>query len=114
MHPNVKLSLLVLRCADLERSREFYSALGLTLVAEQHDQGPLHYSITLGTTVLELYPFTDERTSGVRIGLGSEDPEKTVAAVRLLCGVVVQTMNGEAVVRDPDGHVIHIVPSTFS
>jgi catechol 2,3-dioxygenase-like lactoylglutathione lyase family enzyme len=50
------ITLIVLRCADVERAREFYETLGLTLVAEQHGAGPRHYSTTIGRTVLELYP----------------------------------------------------------
>jgi catechol 2,3-dioxygenase-like lactoylglutathione lyase family enzyme len=38
------LDHVVLRCADLERSRAFYEALGLTVVPEQHGAGPAHFS----------------------------------------------------------------------
>ena len=49
----VELSLVVLRCADLERTRRFYEALGLTLMPEQHGSGPRHYSARLPLRRLE-------------------------------------------------------------
>ncbi|HEX2731005.1 MAG TPA: hypothetical protein VHM70_05345 [Polyangiaceae bacterium] len=41
----LNLALLVLRCQDLERSRQFYAALGLVFTSEQHGSGPVHYLI---------------------------------------------------------------------
>lgn len=41
----------------LEACRAFYAGLGLALVAEQHGDGPAHWSAALGPgCVLELYP----------------------------------------------------------
>jgi catechol 2,3-dioxygenase-like lactoylglutathione lyase family enzyme len=65
-----KINLLVLRVADLEISRSFYSHLGLDLVPEKHGAGPLHYSCTLQETILEIYPYTDADTRGGRLRFG--------------------------------------------
>jgi len=62
------LAYVVLRCADLERSRGFYEALGLRLSAEQHGKGPKHYASNVGGVVLELYPLAGNLTSGLRLG----------------------------------------------
>lgn len=39
------LSLLVLRAADVERTRGFYEALGLVFTREQHGSGPVHSAV---------------------------------------------------------------------
>ena len=46
------LSYVVLRCVDLERTREFYEAMGLQLVPEQHGSGLKHYSCDVGGVIL--------------------------------------------------------------
>jgi lactoylglutathione lyase len=107
------LHLIVLRCADIERSRAFYKALGLSLVSEQHDRGPRHYSCTMGDIVMELYPLgKSEPTAGVRLGLRVRDIREVVAAVRAAqVGEVLDlTEHGplSAVVQDPDGHKIQL------
>jgi lactoylglutathione lyase len=85
-----RLGYVVLRCADIERSRVFYEALGFQLVAEQHGTGAKHYACDVGGVTLELYPSAGKSTSGLRLGL-----------------VVSDLAAGQAVtVTDPDGHQI--------
>jgi catechol 2,3-dioxygenase-like lactoylglutathione lyase family enzyme len=100
--------LIVLRCADVERAREFYEAIGLVLVAEQHGAGPRHYSATIGETVLELYPRRSAETRGMRLGLSVPDLAVVVAAVERAGGRVVRTDAAHAIVEDPDGHTIEL------
>src|SRR5947209_7401602 len=50
------LSLVVIRAANLEQARQFYAALGLSFVKEQHGRSPEHYAATIGPTVFEIYP----------------------------------------------------------
>jgi catechol 2,3-dioxygenase-like lactoylglutathione lyase family enzyme len=109
------ITLIVLRCADIERSREFYEALGLVLVAEQHAAGPRHYSATIGGTVLELYPRRDAETRGLRFGLSVSDLATAVSAVERVGGRVVPAEPRRtpcAVVRDPDGHTIELTEAS--
>jgi lactoylglutathione lyase len=107
------LHLVVLRCADIERSHAFYTALGLSLVPEQHDGGPRHYSCTMGEVLLELYPLGKGRpTAGARIGLSVSNVREVVAAVRAaqvgeVLGVAEQGLLS-AVVQDPDGHKVEL------
>ncbi len=85
----MKLSLLVLRCSDLAKSKAFYEGLGLTFKDEQHGKGPKHLSTQIGDAVLELYPLDKNPTTGLRFGL-------TIPGV------------DSQVVKDPDGHTIEI------
>ena len=55
----MQLNLLVLRCQNIETSKEFYEKLGLTFVQEQHGKDPIHYSSYVGEMVMELYPLKD-------------------------------------------------------
>jgi len=48
--------VLVIRTDDLEKTRLFYEALGLTLVEERHAGCPTHYSCDFGGLLLEFYP----------------------------------------------------------
>lgn len=42
------LNLLVLRTDDLEKSRDFYAALGLAFEKHKHGTGPSHYACESG------------------------------------------------------------------
>jgi lactoylglutathione lyase len=75
------LTLVVVRCRDLEQSRRFYEALGLSFNTERHGAGPVHYSTRLGTTVLELYP-AGAAPSNVRLGVGVANVATAVDSVR--------------------------------
>jgi catechol 2,3-dioxygenase-like lactoylglutathione lyase family enzyme len=95
--------------------REFYEALGLALVAEQHAAGPRHYSATIGGTVLELYPRRDAETRGLRFGLSVSDFATAVSAVERVGVRVVRTeaaRTPSAIVRDPDGHTIELTQAS--
>jgi catechol 2,3-dioxygenase-like lactoylglutathione lyase family enzyme len=104
------LEYVVLRCADLERSRAFYQALGFELVAEQHGSGARHYSCAVGGIVLELYPLSGRPTSGLRLGLGVSSVEAVTEAMKQLGVSPVPVLPGESspsiVIQDPDGHEI--------
>jgi lactoylglutathione lyase len=102
------LTLVVLRCADLERSRRFYEAIGLTLMPEQHGAGPRHYSARVGKTVLEFYPDASGSTRGLRLGIELVD---LAAAVSALARVGVIPRSGAPVtIDDPDGHRLELHP----
>jgi catechol 2,3-dioxygenase-like lactoylglutathione lyase family enzyme len=100
------LTLVVLRCADLERSRRFYEALGLTMVSEQHGAGPRHYSARVGEIVLEFYPDAGGSTRGLRLGLRLTDLAAAVSALAEI-GVVLRP-GSPVTVDDPDGHRIEL------
>jgi catechol 2,3-dioxygenase-like lactoylglutathione lyase family enzyme len=108
------LTLIVLRCADLKRSVQFCSALGLRLVREKHGEGPDHFSSKLGSTVIELYPRGELNTDGVRVGLrvtGNKDLlERAVdAGGKVLKPWTDVDVGARVVLQDPDGHTVDIV-----
>ena len=109
------LNLVVLRCANVARSRELYEALGIVFTPEQHGSGPHHYSARLGTTVLELYPAA-EPTTPIRIGIGVADVPAAVAAARAIADCVVRFEHDRvphsALIRDPDGNKIELTART--
>jgi catechol 2,3-dioxygenase-like lactoylglutathione lyase family enzyme len=109
--PDAALKLLVLRCADVERSRRFYEAIGQVFVREQHDGGPVHYSTHLGEVVLELYPRTTS-TVAVRVGIAVPDVRSVVSAAQALEHCVSQfdpeKESAFAVLRDPDGNKVEL------
>jgi catechol 2,3-dioxygenase-like lactoylglutathione lyase family enzyme len=104
-----RVAYVVLRCADLERSRRFYEGLGLRLSPEQHGSGAKHYSCDVGGLILELYPLSDKPTSGLRLGLVVSDLDRILESLRAL-GAVVGAISSEGsspvTVIDPDGHRI--------
>ncbi|MGH7435463.1 MAG: VOC family protein [Polyangiaceae bacterium] len=105
------LTLVVLRCADLDRARQFYEALGLVLVAERHGTGPLHYSTCIGGAVLELYPRRNAETRGLRLGFLVSDLASALPMVERAGGKVLRAELDavpSAVVEDPDGHVLEL------
>jgi len=104
------LTLVVVRCRDLEHSRRFYEALGLVFVPEQHGASPVHYSTQLGTTVLELYP-ASAAASAVRLGIGVTNVTAAVDAVRAIGGRVAREPTADvktALVRDPDNNPVEL------
>ncbi|QLH26701.1 glyoxalase/bleomycin resistance/dioxygenase family protein [Streptomyces sp. Rer75] len=90
---------MVLYTDHLEESREFYTALGLPFVREQHGSGPVHYSTTLPDgMVIELYPATAKRpASSARLGFTVDGQTLTPPLA-----------SGRHVVKDPDGRMIEL------
>jgi catechol 2,3-dioxygenase-like lactoylglutathione lyase family enzyme len=70
-----RLSLLVIKCSNLDRSKVFYEALGVTFAKEKHGKGPEHWASTnLPDSVLELYPSRDNKiTQNLTFGLSVGD-----------------------------------------
>lgn len=105
--PVTFLDLLVLRCADLQRTRAFYETAGISFIEEQHGTGPEHLSGVVGDTVLELYPATAQRSPevGLRIGLSVADP-LAVHEAWLADGHQLRTGDSERSFLDPDGRIV--------
>ena len=111
------VTFVVLRCADIERARTFYEALGLTLQSERHGSGPRHYSTLIGQTVVELYPETTEQsTLGIRLGMRVTDIAEILNAVKGIGGTVLranlESLPPSIVLRDFDGHKLELVQET--
>lgn len=79
----MKLNLLVIRCRNIEASREFYEKLGLTFVREKHGNGVEHYSSWIADLVFELYPLKpDETPCNTRLGFSVEHLEQLIRDIQ--------------------------------
>jgi lactoylglutathione lyase len=50
------VAALVLSAAETEKTADFYRALGVPLVDERHDEGPVHQAGQLGDVHVAVYP----------------------------------------------------------
>src|SRR4051812_28096337 len=103
------LSLVVIRCGDIDRSRTFYEGLGLRFAPEQHESGPRHYSCNIAGVILELYPRAERSTAGLRLGFRVDSLAAILIVVAQSGGRVVSTAGTTAIVEDPDGHKVELV-----
>ncbi|MCC7538367.1 MAG: VOC family protein [Deltaproteobacteria bacterium] len=112
---------VVLWSPRAEEMRAFYSALGLVLEDERHDEdGPLHWACDLRGTHFAIFATQDgaqspgwRRGGGILIGFDVDHLDATVARVRALGAEVLQEPEDvpwgrRAVVRDPDGRGVEI------
>ncbi|NUO50266.1 MAG: hypothetical protein HOV80_15535 [Polyangiaceae bacterium] len=101
----VSLSLLVLRCSDIEASKRFYEALGLSFRAEQHENGPAHWSTQVGGVLVELYPAQQKLLSVGRLGFEVENLQRVLQLLAAVGAKVLEASaaGDRAVVVDPDG-----------
>lgn len=117
--PDIRLNLVVIRSADIDRAMQFYHALGLTFEQHQHGKGLTHYAAEMNGVVFEVYPAQNEAeiTASVRLGLQVASVEKSLTAAQAAGGQIVsepkQSLWGlRAVVTDPDGHRIELTEIT--
>ncbi len=119
--PQPRLNLIVLRVADIDRSAAFYQPLGLVFDRHSHGAGPEHLAAALGDVVFELYPASDKQpvTASVRIGFSVDDLDLTIQRCMAVpdAKLVSPPQNSEwgyrAVVADPDGHRVELIPSAI-
>lgn len=107
------LDLLVLRVADLERSRRFYEALGLVFVEERHGSGPVHLAATLESgLVVELYPVTGDAPPDTQTRLGFTVGSRSAVLSALRGRGFAVPADGDdrrtVVVTDPDGRRVEL------
>ena len=108
------VSLLVVYSSDIAQLSDFYRALGLDLVEEQHGSGPRHFSCRLGSTLLELYPAGERHPVGtLRFGLTVTDVDAVAQAAEGQGGSIVTAPTDSpwgrrAVIADPDGNRVEL------
>lgn len=88
------LKLLVIRCKNIETSKQFYEQLQMEFVQEQHDSGVVHYSTMMNGIVFELYPL---------------QKNQPLDDVRL--GFQVKNIAEHCVIVDPDGRKVELYPT---
>ena len=109
------IRLVVIRVADLERSRRFYEALGVRFNFEQHGAGPEHLAAEMGGVVFEIYPRgTGPTSTGTRIGFRVPSIASVLSAAQTAGAKVLSPPSKSpwglrAVIADPDEHRIELV-----
>ena len=104
----MKISLVVIRCQDIEASKRFYQQLSLTFIKEKHGSGPEHYSCEHEGVVFELYPNKGEASEdNVRLGFKVAELALKVATLPVTSSY---EFDGEIiyVVTDPDGRKVEL------
>ncbi|MFV1360693.1 VOC family protein [Mycolicibacterium fortuitum] len=113
----MRLSLIVLYVPEptLDRAARFYGAiLDAEPVAEQHGDGPQHWSITSAETglVMELYPMGSRPHTATRLEF--HGPHVDDAVQRLMdraCALPEKTKDGTGWwVSDPIGNTVVLLP----
>ncbi|MCM8540840.1 MAG: hypothetical protein NE328_11250 [Lentisphaeraceae bacterium] len=109
---DLSVNLLVLRCNDIEKCREFYQKLGFIFQKEKHGKGPEHYASDNFGFVLELYPAKQAVIENTRIGFSTvfipdlvgkivHDPD-----VQILDHGKIIDNRIYTILKDPEGRVI--------
>ena len=107
------LNLLVLRCRDLEVSRQFYECVGMRFSGHAHGSGPEHYASEESSGVFELYPAALEQTvDATGLGFATNEIEKRLGDFESR-GFNPQPIRDRPwgrtfIVRDPDGRRVEI------
>ena len=110
------IKLIVIRTSDMKVISEFYANFGLTFDYHKHGNSPMHYSTTIGQTVLEIYPLTKSQTESdknLRLGFSVDDFDSVIDKLKSIgtkfSSEPIQTDFGYmAVIEDPDGRKIEI------
>ena len=106
------ISLVTVYSRDIEKSKDFYSQLGLDFDEEKHGAGPRHYAATTGAAVLEIYP-AQGTVATSRIGFCVSDLDNLVerlrgTGTRIVRDPTVSPWGRRAVIEDPDGNKIEL------
>jgi predicted enzyme related to lactoylglutathione lyase len=112
----MELRLLVVRTPDMARLADFYSLLGLTFDYHKHGKSPYHYSATLESTTLEIYPLAKGQTEAdkdLRLGFAVNNFETIIKLLQEketeFLSEPMQTDYGfMTIIKDPDGRKIEL------
>ncbi len=115
--PSARVSLLVIRSSDIDRTAEFYTKLGLTFEKHTHGKGPEHYASEVDGFVFEIYPLSKSgiATTETRIGFEVQSVDETVrlledAGAKIITRPKDSEWGQRAVVKDFEGHTIELTP----
>lgn len=104
----MKISLLVIRCQNIELSKRFYESLGLSFVKETHGNGPTHYACEHDGFVFELYPNKGKPPQDKnRLGFKVSNL-KNIAEHVNITSTYQQGSSTIYVLTDPDGRNVEI------
>lgn len=111
----MEIRLIVIRTNDQKRLADFYSLLGLIFDYHKHENTPLHYSTTIGSLVLEIYPLTKSQTEpdkNLRLGFAIDNFEETLKLLDnhnvAFSEPIVTDFGYLTIISDPDGRKIEL------
>lgn len=111
----MEIRLIVIRTNDQKRLADFYCLLGLTFDYHKHGNSPMHYSATIGQTVLEIYPLTKsqiEADKNLRLGFGIDNFEDTILTLKNshieFTEPTATDFGFLTIITDPDGRKIEL------
>jgi lactoylglutathione lyase len=121
----IRVNAYIVWTPDVARAAAFYRALGVALVDEQHDDGPVHAAADVAGVHVAIYPVdgAHARAPGYRTAggamLGVEVPSLAVvlAAVGdapILRGPEEMPWGRRVVLADPDGRAVEVTESADS
>ncbi len=104
----MKLSLLVMRCKNIDTSKLFCESLGFQFQREKHGNGPEHYSAEIDGFVFELYPNKGvEPMDNTRIGFKIDNLNTLIKNFEIDSPYEFNGSN-IYVVKDPDGRKVEL------
>jgi lactoylglutathione lyase len=111
----MEIRLIVIRTSNPKRLSDFYSLLGLTFDYHKHGNSTLHYSATIGSLVLEIYPLTKnqvEADKNLRLGFAIDNFEETLKLLNknsvTFSEPTLTDFGFLTIVSDPDGRKIEL------
>lgn len=111
----MEIRLIVIRTNDQSRLADFYSLLGLTFTYHKHGNSPLHYSATIGSLVLEIYPLTKSQTEAdknLRLGFAIDNFDETLEILTHnnipFSAPKLTDFGFLTIISDPDGRKIEL------
>lgn len=110
------IHLIVIKTDKPQDLVDFYSALGLTFDHHRHGNGPLHYSATAGSLVLEIYTLpkgVQHPDNTTRLGFTVDTLDAILLKLKgmgisIVSEPVVTEWGYSAVVQDPDGRKVEL------
>lgn len=111
----MQISLIVIRTNDQKRLADFYSLLGFRFDYHKHGNSPFHYTATLGSFVLEIYPLAKNQTEpdkNLRLGFTIDNFEETLERLKnngiAFSSATLTDFGLLTIVSDPDGRKIEL------
>ncbi len=111
----MEIRLLVIRTNDQKRLADFYSFLGLTFDYHNHGNSPMHYSATIGSLVLEIYPLTKNQINidkNLRLGFAIDNFDETLELLKdneiTFTEPTLTDFGFLTIISDPDGRKIEL------
>ena len=111
----MEIRLIVIRTSDQKRLADFYSLLGLSFDYHKHGNSPMHYSTTIGTLVLEIYPLSKSQTEidkNLRLGFAIDNFEETLKVLNTkqiaFSEPILTEFGFLTILLDPDGRKIEL------